>query len=162
MTDNGIDLWPTDLLDQVDTIRTPLAILREQAELLGKKSNNLVEAKVKTNQKKPEMYVVPTLDIPSITAFNMLKGKTVNPDREAAETNATLVQSFYLVASVLNYQYQLFYVTHPIQCYPLTVYFENQTMRAESEEEFITILKGIFASEKTKRIIEALIAQSVA
>ena len=159
MAANEIDLWPTDLLDQVDTIRTPLAILREQAELLGKKSNNLVEARVKTNQRNPEVLLVT-----SRKPLSGLGGGNPNEfitERGTAE-NAILIQSFNLVSSVLGYTYQLFYVTHPIQGYPLAVYFEGQVSEANSEDELLTILKEIFSSEKTKRIIEAMVAQSVA
>ena len=40
-----VDLWPTDIGKQ--RIKTPAAILRQQASLLGKRTNNLVEAKVR-------------------------------------------------------------------------------------------------------------------
>lgn len=42
-------LWPQDLFTAVKTQRTPLALLREQATLLGEQTKNLVEAKVTTD-----------------------------------------------------------------------------------------------------------------
>ena len=41
-----VDLWPTDIGKQ--RIKTPAAILRQQASHLGKRTKNLVEAKVET------------------------------------------------------------------------------------------------------------------
>ncbi len=40
------DLWPDDI--KVDEMVTPLSILKEQASLLGQKTQNLVEAEVQT------------------------------------------------------------------------------------------------------------------
>lgn len=40
------DLWPDDI--KVDDMVTPLSILKEQASLLGQKTQNLVEAEVQT------------------------------------------------------------------------------------------------------------------
>ena len=42
------DLWPDDLMDSLDKVKTPISILREQASLLGTKTGNLIEGKVYT------------------------------------------------------------------------------------------------------------------
>lgn len=39
-----VDLWPADIGEP--NIRTPVSILREQASLLGEKTNNIVEGQV--------------------------------------------------------------------------------------------------------------------
>ena len=58
------DFWG-DL--QVAEIRTPVAVLKEQAALLGIKTNNVLEGKITTQIQHGEFYhsfnvVVPTLD----------------------------------------------------------------------------------------------------
>jgi len=47
MAEQSLDLWPE--IAAAD-IRTPVSILRQQAALLGKHTNNLLEAKVVTQQ----------------------------------------------------------------------------------------------------------------
>ena len=64
MADAAIDLWPAI---EGDPVRTPLSILREQASLLGPKTQHLVEAEVSTTSNRDnlvhEFYVVaPALD----------------------------------------------------------------------------------------------------
>lgn len=64
MADALVDLWPAI---EGDPVRTPLSILREQASLLGPKTQHLVEAEVSTSSRRDslvhEFYVVaPALD----------------------------------------------------------------------------------------------------
>ena len=40
-----LDLWPEDI-GPIPDLKSPVTILREQASLLGKKTNNLVEAEL--------------------------------------------------------------------------------------------------------------------
>ncbi|MDX2043592.1 MAG: hypothetical protein SF097_20410 [Acidobacteriota bacterium] len=123
------NLWPQDLFTTVDVQRTPLAILREQAAILGDNARNLIEARVVTT-----------------TDYFLTRD---------------FLQTFNLVSPVLsNYTYQLFQVQHPIEGYPLVVSFEDSQKKIDSEDEFIEELKTIFASEKTRRVIQAMIAQS--
>ena len=44
---------------------------------------------------------------------------------------------------------------------PVEIKGEKDILIANSEKEFMDILKAIFATEKVKRVIEAIIAQSV-
>lgn len=126
MATNERNLWPQDLFTAVDIQRTPLALLREQATLLGENTNNLVEAKVVTNTE-----------------------------------GASFVQYFNLVSPILkNYTYQLFHLVHPIDGYPLRVIFKDSEYVIKSEEELIANLRSIFADEKTRRVVQAMIAQS--
>lgn len=130
------DLWPENIT-QLE-ITTPLEILRNQAALLGQKTNNLVEAEVveyppRTYIFKPKMF----------------------------ETG------FHIVAPTLdNYQYKLFSIIYDIRLYPLTI-IVDEDIRAEiglanshelqTEEEFVLLLKKIFNTEKTKRVIGTLL-----
>jgi len=68
-------------------VRTPLAILREQAALLGAKTKNLIEATVATSVNGPQFQ----------HRFNLV------------------------VPSLGNYTYELFWVTHGIEMYPIIV-----------------------------------------
>jgi hypothetical protein len=65
MPDTQEDFWPSDLLDE--SVRTPSAILREQALLPGKKTSNWIEGEVRTEAEGDWFVVrfylvVPVLD----------------------------------------------------------------------------------------------------
>lgn len=135
-------LWPADI-GHVD-VKTPAAILREQASLLGDKTQNIVTAKVKKGESREDPFYY----------------------------------TFYLVASSYSYQYKLFAISYGFKYYPVQFYVEedikellsgymskslkqeSQGPTANSEEEFLEIVGKIFNAEKTKRIINALIAES--
>ena len=123
------DLWPDDI-GNAPGLFAPINILREQASLLGGKTQYLVVAEVETD-------------------YTALSG---------------LQHSFYLVAPALkHYRYLLFRVKQEAtQFYPLEVEFLplDKKFTANSEFDFPEILKEIFANEKTKEIIQILIAQS--
>ncbi|MBL8205930.1 MAG: hypothetical protein JNM09_16970 [Blastocatellia bacterium] len=76
--------------------------------------------------------------------------------------NGRISVSFNLVAPALNkYRYQLFQITHHgIELYPVGLSFSNRSYTANSPEQFIEHLKKILADEKTKSVIQSLIAQS--
>ena len=76
--------------------------------------------------------------------------------------NGRISVSFNLVAPALNkYRYELFQISHHgIELYPVSLAFSNTSYTAQSPEQFIEHLKKIFANEKTKSVIQSLIAQS--
>lgn len=132
---NMNDLWPEFAPAEGEV--PPITILKQQASLLGLKLRNLIEADVDT-------------------------GTTDYQD--------CLRHSLFLVAPVLNfYRYKLLDVEHPaIQMYPVTIKVSSDDpasspseIKAENEAEFKDALKGIFASDQTKRVIENLLAQSL-
>lgn len=126
MATNQRDLWPVDISTLPD-LRTPVSILREQASLLGEKTDNLVEAEVRSQGDKSSQFV----------------------------------HSFFLVAPALdNYRYRLFDVTHKVDLYPVTISFLNTSYQANTEDKFVDALKKTLADERTKKVIQALIAQS--
>lgn len=124
-------LWPEDIAvtDEV----APVVILKEQASLLGQRTNNLVEARVLPGQSHYSEY--------------------------------PFVYYFELVAPALDhYRYRLFEIAHGVEFYPVRIEFEEfATPRdAPGEDEFLLELAAIFSSDRTKRIVSSLIAQSKA
>src|SRR5437870_5758314 len=108
----------------------PIVILREQATLLSQKTKNIIKGHVETNANKDGRFL----------------------------------HEFQLSATALdNYKYTLFYVEQPPSLYPIMIYLgapgESNGTRCDSEENFLAVLREIFASERTRKIIQALLAQ---
>jgi hypothetical protein len=77
------DLWGNI---QVADVRTPAAILREQAALLGTKTQNVVEAKVISGTEDNEFYhsfnlIVPALDYYTYSLFTIRHDVNLYPVR---------------------------------------------------------------------------------
>lgn len=123
------NLWPEDF-GMISSV-PPVTILRQQAAMLGRRTQNILTADVRTGE---------------------------NFEDE-------LVHRFYLVAPALgDYRYQLFLVRHPaVSIYPATVWFSNSEKEETPDETSLRdVLKRIFASDETRRIVQSLIAQSMA
>jgi hypothetical protein len=126
------NLWPTDLAPTVE--RTPLTILKEQAAQLGTMTKNLLEGRVET--------------------------ATTGSGRAVRFSHA-----FNIAAPSLGYTYQLLILQHSLELYPISVAFYGSTsappkgQRLASEAEFLDYLRKVFASDETRRIIGALLAQ---
>jgi hypothetical protein len=115
------NLWPDDLVEKIP--RTPVHILREQATALGEKTNNVVQAKVRTNTDRDGYFHL----------------------------------TFVLTAPTLQgYEYELFAVFHDEGLYPV----HNGDDLCDDEESLKAYLKSLFSSERTKRIVRALVAQA--
>lgn len=139
------DLWPDDITPE-DDLRAPITILKEQASLLGKKTNNLVKGEVER-------------DIEDYTS-----------------TRDYFIYNFFLVAPALeDYHYLLFDIVYHIPFYPVVIgHMDDDTLKeinyqkdwskseliAPSEEELIKMLGLIFKAKRTKFIIKSLISQS--
>ena len=143
MENNNLDLWPESFAVEIK-INPPLAILREQASLLERKTGGLVKAAVQ----KSENAIVEA----GIIAMTMLR----------KPTNSVISYSFWLLAPAFgNYRYQLFTVEQPIEMYPLRIVDSPlEDMEITSEDDLLAKLKLIFASDKAQRVIGAMIAQS--
>jgi hypothetical protein len=76
---------------QATTVRTPLAILREQAAMLGPKTNYLLEARVDTNVDEDRRFihrfnlVVPALDNYTYQLFSIVHGVDLYPVKDWAQ-----------------------------------------------------------------------------
>jgi hypothetical protein len=130
-------------------IKSPLSILKEQASMLGPKTQMIVKAEVERGN--IEFYLRSNF----IPAADFKK----------------FIYEFYIVAPFLNYRYRLFSIIHDVDLYPVEFLLdveieeeiigeENQLLRADSESEFIDRLGRILNSDKTKKVIRALLAQS--
>ena len=148
-----VDLWPEDITEV--KVKAPVTILKEQGTVLGEKTQHIVEADVVT------------------TRSSLISGK----DFEFAYT-------FYIRAPALgDYKYELFVVAYGVSMYPVKIDLDNEIkndikanlrdyketvdnwgtsglMLVDSESEFVTVLKEIFSSKKTRQIIQAIVAQS--
>jgi hypothetical protein len=123
------DLWPD--LEQLQVV-PPVAILREQAAALGKKTNCLLGGRVDT----------------SITPAGRFK------------------HSFYIVAPALdNYTYNLFWIEHDTDQYPVLVPKLDPAVpgpsevKIGSENELVEYIRTVFNSDKTKKIVGGLLTQ---
>jgi hypothetical protein len=96
------------------------------------------------------------------TALGEKTRNVVTAEVESDSAGQEFVHELYLVAPVLHYRYQLLTIRHPLFFYPMGVTvpdtFDWDTV--DSEEAFVVWLKGVLASDKTKKVIQALIDQS--
>ncbi len=90
---------------------------------------------------------------------NLLTGKI----KSYVNEYDVITHEFNIVVPNLNgYQYKLFTVTHEsVLIYPCTLEEnDREWTEIEDENEFLDILKNIFNSADTKRIIQSLVSQS--
>jgi hypothetical protein len=77
--------------------------------------------------------------------------------------NKRFFHRFIIEAQALNYQYELFRVSHDVILYPLKLESGpngNQPIETfNSEDEFISWLKEVLNSGETKRVLNTLLAQ---
>jgi hypothetical protein len=138
-----LDLWPTDIINP--RLRAPITILKEQAVLLQQKTNGVIHAQV-----------------------NRMRSES-----QLTKENGKFLYEFLIIApSLLDFQYRLFTISHEIELYPITIETDkiisrelgndnNDPIVVKSEPEYIERLRKIFCTKKTKKIINAMIAQSV-
>ncbi len=125
---SAMDLWGDFV---AEPIRTPVAVLREQATLLSPKTEGLISAEVTTEVYDGEFIhafelVVPTLQFYRYRLFEVRHSSTLYPVRVIAErTGPRLTDPF-----------------------------------VDDEEAFTDWLRGILSSDKTKKIISSLLAQA--
>jgi len=148
-----IDLWPKEL-STVDQ-RSPLTILKEQASLLGEKTQNIVIA------------VLENYDM--FENYDLLMALTMR--------DYPFKYAFMLTCPALsNYRFRLFSIGYDIYMYPVSFNLDSDvseeiikdthvepgkdgTFQASNEEDFIEILKRIFSSRKAVQVIRALLSQ---
>ena len=78
----------------------------------------------------------------------------------STQPDGRFLHNFMLVVPGLsNYKYSLFQVAHPITLYPAQVYWQNVGIGVATQENLVQKLQEIIASDSTKKIVEALLAQ---
>jgi len=98
---------------------------------------------------------------------SLLGTKTRNVVEAEVETRTfpddrMFCHNFVLVAPALgNYRYTLFQARHGMELYPVEFNFEGEQRTAKDEERFVELLRSILANERTLRVIDALLSQSV-
>lgn len=168
-----MDLWPEDIA--IVEEKAPVAILREQASIIGKRTKGLVEGEVKAVQ----------FDISyGYKQSDITTSKTIEIDYEGSGIVPPDLFSFafYLRAPALqNYAFRAFIVRYNIDMYPVRILLDadisNELQQkaqvritakekggyvfvASSEEAYTEFLSLIFNSVKIRRVIGAILAQS--
>jgi hypothetical protein len=134
------DLWPD--IKSVPKQKTPNIILQEQASLLKEKTNNIVEAETRRR---------------SIPPFDKI-------------AKLSFMYDFFIKAPSLKYQYKLFTIMHDVFLYPTYFDIDSEieqeilsgkqgSIKADNESEYLDILRMIFNSSKTIKIIQSIISQ---
>jgi hypothetical protein len=128
------DLWP-DVMPKTK-LCTPLTVLKEQAALLGPKTQNIVTARVTSGRSETGdlvsffHLVAPALDGYKVAVFAVKQGITA---LYPVEINSTIINRSGQTVGV---------------------------WKIRSEEELLSTLKEIFAHPKMIQAIQSLIAQS--
>jgi len=157
------DLWPKDIGGT--RYETPVSILQKQADLLGKKTNNLVKADTSqgtTNNGRfiYHFYIVaPTLgnyryrlfsiehDVdfyPLIIYLDEALGDELDIEPVEAPTQRRLT----VESAVRNF-------LGADQAQPSV----NYILSADTKEDFVNILKEILSSQRTQQVVSSLLSQ---
>lgn len=142
-----LDLWPNDL--ELPVVKSPVAILREQAALLGKKTNNVVEATVKNTTQQGKVTFEYQL---------FLKSQTIGYSYRVLAIVYTV--DFYPVAFILDADVQEELVAKKILGQYETTIDNRASIRVNSEDEFLNLLGEILKTRKVRQVIVALLAQA--
>lgn len=155
------DLWPKDFKEEKDST-DPATILKEQAEELGGKTQNILKAEVKLYPQSDVIIDLWGLSSDAISEIQKYKFR----------------YDFNIVAPAFNnYKYRLFSIGKNIDDYPLKIYAEKEILDeilsnatdknfeietdgilVDSEDKFLTIIEIIFNSNRTKRLINILLS----
>jgi hypothetical protein len=136
------NLWPQDMFDNIEDVATPAVILAQQATFLEKASKNV------------------------------LKG-LVQEDEPPQGSQMKFKYDFYINAPTAgNYTYKLLTILHNIYLYPILIYpaddilkeilgnkysVTTNYLKCDDEENFRLILRQIFNTDKTRKILRSLI-----
>ena len=107
----------------------------------------------------PKALMLEQAEFLAESTCQVIKGEVVtNP----TGVNDQITHDFRIVAPKLNnYKFTLFQIQHGVLLYPLNVTFRNINTKADSENDFQDVMKGIFNDESTKKIVTSLYSQSV-
>lgn len=143
------NLWSEDIGKVDGELQSPVIILRQQAQLLGQRTQGKLEAEVEADI---EYNYDPEIE-ESIVVY-----------KEEFRYN------FYLTAPrIPGYHYKLFAISHDVDLYPVDFHLDSgiadeinqskKVLRVRSEKRFLEALKAIFNSKKTMQVIRAILSQ---
>lgn len=139
-----MDLWPKEI--GTVKIKSPVAILREQASLLGQKTKNIVTAEVSEGDGERGTFsyffhiVAPALGNYRYKLLSISHEISLYP----LEVNVEDAIFDEIDNTLKNYRDES----------------EFQYLVADSEEKFIKILRAVLGSKKSFQVITALLSQS--
>lgn len=139
-----MDLWPEKI--GVVRYKSPVAILREQASLLGQKTRNIVTAEVSEGDNGGEWFsyffhiVAPALGNYRYKLLSISHEISLYPVEISVEDT---------IFDEIDRRFKAFRENTDIQY-----------IVSNSEEEFIEVLRAIFGSKKCFQVITALLSQS--
>ena len=144
------DLWPEKL--ESAKIRPPVAILKEQASLLGKKTKNVVEGRVAS---------ISDIGSDNIEYAFFLAAPALGDYRYRLFTMNHDIRMYPLIITIEHETYQEVNPEKPEQeSVQAMLWRTRNQVKADNEAEFLALLKKIFAATKTRQIIAAILAQS--
>jgi hypothetical protein len=81
--------------------------------------------------------------------------------QKKADGNLFIIKFFIRAKALNNYKYSLLTVTHDVHLYPVEVLSSQDPFPkpCRNESEFKDILRNILSSEKTRSVVQALLAQ---
>ena len=83
--------------------------------------------------------------------------------RPASAPDGSFWVGFDLYSPALGeYTYHLFEVTYPPQFFPVTLTAANGPQTAQTPDQFKTLLESVLRSDRTKQVVEAIMAQATA
>jgi hypothetical protein len=147
MSSEATDLWPDDIgIDPEE--RLPIDVMREQARLLGEKTHGIVRAQVRTEPWDFRSWV---------TLMASRSPRSAQPGK----FDTLLRHEFVLGAPKLpGYEYLLFFVIQPPALYPVEIVTDDDVIEIAKLDAFENVLRTIFTSPETRKIIAGLLAQS--
>ena len=84
-----------------------------------------------------------------------LVGATVNCWGEDDRVHAALLLTS---SDEPQYRYELFTMSYPLDYYPLKILAGDATYEARNEQEYLRALREVLGSDRTRRIVEAIMA----
>lgn len=145
------DLWPEEL--ESAKIRPPVAILKEQASLLGQKTKNVVEGAV---SEASTFEMEETMEY----SFNLVAPAL----GEYRYRLFTMSHDICMYPLIITMEREIFQEVNPekpgkVSVQDASLRIRNQ-VKVDTESNLLEVLKKIFAATKTRQIIAAILAQS--
>ncbi len=82
---------------------------------------------------------------------------------ESEFRDGDVTATFYLVGEQINYRYLLFRLSYPANFYPARLSFKplsSEPIEVAGESELAALLEQVFAAEKTREVVDAIIERS--